>query len=71
MERQVRDGVRTLHAERLPMMELEVMRFLAALATFVDVSAAPAVALVDGSAHSRRDMPSLLGRRRSNAALFG
>ena len=58
---QVRGGVRTLHAERLSMVELEVMGFLAALATLVDIRAARAIALVDGSAHGRRDVPTSSG----------
>jgi hypothetical protein len=37
---QVRGGVCTLHAERLSMVELEVVCFLAAFATLVDIRAA-------------------------------
>ena len=61
MKGQVRGGVRTLHAERLSMVELEIMSFLAALATLVDIRAARTVALVDGSAHGRRDVPFFAG----------
>src|SRR4051812_27842112 len=54
MKGQVRGGVCTLHAERLSMVELKVVYFLAALATLVDRRTAGTIAFVDGSAHGRR-----------------
>jgi hypothetical protein len=61
MKGQVCGGVRAVHAERLSMVELEVMGFLAAPTSIVDIRAARTIAFVDGSAHGRRDMPIFRG----------
>jgi len=53
------DGVRTSPAEGLSMVQLEIVCFLAAFATLVDKGAACAVALVDCSAHRRRDVTAV------------
>ena len=53
MQRQVCGGVRTLLAERLSMVELEVACFSTALTTSVDERAARTIALVDRAACRR------------------
>ena len=71
MQRQVCGGVRTLLAERLSMVELEVMCFLTALTTFVDKRAARAVALVNCPAYSRGNVttePAFGEHRRGTAS---
>ena len=73
MKRQVLGSVRALFAESAPMVELKVMGFLAAFTTLVDIRATRTVALEDGSAHSRRDVPAfpVFSRRyRSLAGAF-
>ena len=61
MKGQVCGGVCTPLAERLSMVELEAMGFLAALPALIDVRAAGTVAFVDGSAYGRRDVPTFSG----------
>ena len=61
MQREVCGGVRTLPAERLSMMELEVTCFLTALTAFVDERAARTVALVDYAAYGRGDVTAAAG----------
>ena len=53
MQREVCGGVRTLLAERLSMVELEVVRFSTALTASVDERATRTVALVDCPAYGR------------------
>ena len=53
---QVGSGVGSALAERLSMVKLETVCFSTALTTSVDERAARTIALVDCSAHSRRDV---------------
>jgi hypothetical protein len=55
--RQVCSGVCAPFAERPAMVKLEVPSLLAANAAIVHVGAARAIALVNGSAHSRWNVP--------------
>jgi hypothetical protein len=58
---QVRGGVSTAHAERLSMVQLEIVRFTAAFAALVDIRAARAIPLVDSSTHGGWDVPAFPG----------
>ena len=59
-QREIYGGVHTLLAERLSMVELEVVGFSTALTTCVDKSAARAVALVDCPAYRRGNVTAAL-----------
>ena len=56
MQREVCGGVRTLLAERLSMVELEIACFSTALTASVDERAARTIALVDCPAYGRGDV---------------
>ena len=60
MQREVCGGVRTLLAERLSMVELEVACFSTALTTSVDERAAGTIALVDCPACRRGNVTAAL-----------
>ncbi|HWA77026.1 MAG TPA: hypothetical protein VG937_32045 [Polyangiaceae bacterium] len=59
-EGQIQELVFASESKRAQMVNLEVMRVVAAQATSIDIGATPRVALVDSTPNTGRNMPSAL-----------